>query len=89
MITIFPVTPSAEVGLVEAALWRLIDEHGRDLHTGDLPLIGGLYGCARQGFPLKPEHLAKISQVRGYLARRYHHAHGETDDVREDWGGAA
>jgi hypothetical protein len=87
-----PVADAAQT-LTERALRQLIDRY-RDhldpsgLSVGDLPWIGGIYGQVRQGFPLNEGQVARVSKIRGELARRCRWK-GTASAARRDRDGAA
>lgn len=58
--------------LIEAALHDLIDRHGHAIALADLPWLGGLLRKVRQGASLAEGEIARVSAIRGELARAYH-----------------
>jgi hypothetical protein len=74
--------------LADAALCILIEQHGANLALEDLPWLGGLLGSLRQGYPLRRDQVARISRIRGELARRYHQNGGHAGNALASMVGA-
>jgi hypothetical protein len=61
---------SAGADLSEHNIGQLIERHGHAVEMADLPWLGGIYGKLRQGYPLSNEQRARVSAIRGKLARQ-------------------
>jgi hypothetical protein len=65
--------PISGTGAEEREIEALIMRHGAAVDLADLPWLGGILGKLRQdGGPLAVEQIARVSAIRGKLARIYH-----------------
>ena len=73
--------------LTERALRLLIKNHGHSIALVEMPWLSGVLSMVRQGFPLTTEQVARVSHIRGRLARAYHRRGGPPQIPQ--WDGAA
>jgi hypothetical protein len=56
--------------ITDAALVRLVEQHGAAIDIDSLPWLGNVISQVRQGHRLSHEQLAQISRIRAGIARR-------------------